>query len=61
MLISVPGKECVPINIEFCTSVALGSWFNTDGWFCNMIVTIFYSKYFVPVTGYIVELKFYII
>jgi len=26
-----------------------------------MIVTIFYSKYFVPVTGYIVELNFYVI
>jgi len=31
MLISVPGKDHVPINIGFCTSVALGSWFNTDG------------------------------
>jgi len=31
MLISIPGKDFVPINIAFCTSVALGSWFNTDG------------------------------
>jgi len=31
MLISFPAKDCVPINIAFCTSVALGSWLNTDG------------------------------
>ena len=60
MLISVPGKDCVPINIVFCTSLALGSWFNTDSQFCDMIVTVLYSKYFVPVSGYIVEF-FYVI